>query len=231
MHYRVLATDYDGTLAHDGNVDKATVDALQRLLASGRQLLLVTGREVDELLARFPEAHLFALVVAENGAVLYWPATKETKVLCKPPPAEFVRVLRSRGVAPLSVGKVIVATWEPHEKAVLETIRDLGLEMQIIFNKDAVMVLPSGVNKATGMSAALAELGLTAEEAVGVGDAENDHAFLGKCGCSAAVANALLAVKASVNIVLKGDHGVGVAELIDQMIANDLADVSKHASK
>jgi len=230
MRYRVLATDYDGTLAHKGKVDAPTLDALERLRASGRQLLLVTGREVEELLACFPEVDRFTLVVAENGAVLYWPATKEAKVLCKPPPAEFVRVLRSRGVAPLSVGRVIVATWEPHEKAVLDAIRDLGLEMQIIFNKDAVMVLPSGVNKATGMSAALAEMGLTPEEAVGVGDAENDHAFLGLCGCSAAVANALLAVKSAVNIVLKGDHGAGVTELIDQIIADDLASVSKRAS-
>lgn len=199
------------------------MDAMERLLASGRQLLLVTGREVDELLARFPEVHFFALVVAENGAVLYWPATKEEKVVCKPPPVEFVRVLRSRGVAPLSVGRVIVATWQPHETTVLETIRDLGLEMQIIFNKDAVMVLPSGVNKATGLAAALAELGFTPQETVGVGDAENDHAFLELCGCAAAVANALPAVKATVDLVLRNDHGAGVAELIDQMVANDLA--------
>ena len=231
MRYHVLATDYDGTLARDGNVDTSTLDAMKRLLASGRQLLLVTGRELDELLARFPEVHLFALVVAENGAVLYCPATKEEKVLCKPPPAEFVRTLHSRGVAPLSVGRVIVATWQPHETTVLDTIRDLGLEMQVIFNKDAVMVLPSGVNKATGLSAALTALGYTPQEVAGVGDAENDHAFLGLCGCSAAVANALPAVKAAVDLVLQNDHGAGVAELIDQMVANDLVAVSKRASK
>jgi hydroxymethylpyrimidine pyrophosphatase-like HAD family hydrolase len=227
MRYHVLATDYDGTLARDGHVDNPTVDALERLLASGRQLLLVTGREVAELLACFPEVRFFALVVAENGAVLYWPATKEEKTLCKPPPEEFVRTLLSRGVAPLSVGRVIVATWRPHETTVLETVRDLGLEMQIIFNKDAVMVLPSGVNKATGLSAALAEMGFTPQETVGVGDAENDHAFLGLCGCAAAVANALPAVKGAVDLVLLKDHGAGVAELIDRIVENDLAGLDK----
>jgi HAD superfamily hydrolase (TIGR01484 family) len=223
MRYHVLATDYDGTLARDGKVDKPTLDAMERLLASGRQLLLVTGREVDELLAIFPEVHFFAFVVAENGAVLYRPATKEEKVLCKPPPAEFVRTLLSRGVAPLSVGRVIVATWQPQETTVLKVIHDLGLEMQIIFNKNAVMVLPSGVNKATGLSAALTEMGFTPQETVGVGDAENDHAFLGLCGCAAAVANALPAVKATVDLVLQNDHGAGVVELIDQIVDNDLA--------
>ena len=72
----------------------------------------------------------------------------------------------------------IVATWEPHETVVLEAIHELGLELQIIFNKGAVMVLPSGVNKATGLAAALEELRLSAHNVVGIGDAENDHAFL-----------------------------------------------------
>jgi HAD superfamily hydrolase (TIGR01484 family) len=60
---------------------------------------------------------------------------------------------------------------------VLETIRELGLELQVIFNKGAVMVLPSGINKATGLRAALDELQLSPHDAVAVGDAENDHAF------------------------------------------------------
>ena len=72
-----------------------------------------------------------------------------------------------------------------------ETIRELGLELQVIFNKGAVMVLPAGVNKATGLAAALESLGLSPHNAVGVGDAENDHAFLALCECAVAVANAL----------------------------------------
>ena len=123
----------------------------------------------------------------------------------------------------ISVGRVIVATWEPHEKTVLETIRDCGLELQVIFNKGAVMVLPAGVNKATGLRAALAELNLSPHNAVGVGDAENDHAFLSICECSVAVANALPAVKAKADIVTFADHGAGVTELIDEMLADDLA--------
>ena len=223
MHYRVLACDYDGTLAQDGRVDQATLTALERFLASGRKLILVTGRELDQLLGIFAEVHFFAQIVVENGALLYLPSTREEKVLCKPPPPEFLHALRSRGVAPISAGRVVVATWRPQETIVLQTIRDLGLEMQVIFNKDAVMVLPSGVNKATGLTAALAELGVSAAETVGVGDAENDHSFLDLCGCAAAVANALPAVKEKVDLVLTRSQGAGVAELIDQILENDLA--------
>ncbi|MBW4604784.1 MAG: HAD hydrolase family protein [Calothrix sp. FI2-JRJ7] len=43
------ASDYDGTLATDGHVHDATKDALKRLRTSGRKLILVTGRELDDL--------------------------------------------------------------------------------------------------------------------------------------------------------------------------------------
>lgn len=69
------------------------------------------------------------------------------------------------------MGRVIVATWEPHQTTVLEVIRELGLELHVIFNKGAVMILPSGVNKATGMAATLDELGLSPHNTVGIGDA------------------------------------------------------------
>jgi HAD superfamily hydrolase (TIGR01484 family) len=108
------------------------------------------------------------------------------------------------------VGRVIVATWHPHEDKVLEVIRKLGLEYQVILNKDAVMVLPSGVNKASGLSAALREMGLSPRNAVGVGDAENDQALLSLCGCGVAVANALPLLKECADFVTKGDRGAGV---------------------
>jgi hydroxymethylpyrimidine pyrophosphatase-like HAD family hydrolase len=222
MRYLALATDYDGTIAHDGRVDAPTLAALERVRASGRKLILVTGREMDDLKKTFAHLELFEWVVAENGAQLYRPSNQESLLLAEPPPARFVEELRRRGVGPLSVGGVIVATWHPHETAVLETIRDLGLELQVIFNKDAVMVLPANVNKATGLLAALKRLSLSPHNVVGVGDAENDHAFLNLCECSAAVANALPAVKETADIGLKGERGQGVSELIDLILEDDL---------
>ena len=153
--------------------------------------MLVTGRLLPDVAALFEPLDLFDRVVAENGAVLYRPASKEERALADPMPAEFVSMLAGRGVAPLQLGRVIVATMRPHETTVLATIRDLGLEMQVIFNRDAVMVLPSGVNKGTGLRAALEELGLSLHNVVGIGDAENDHGFLDLCECAVAVANAL----------------------------------------
>ena len=223
MRYLALCTDYDGTLAHDGRVDATTLAALEELRLSGRKLLLVTGRELPDLEKVFDRLDLFDLVVAENGALIYNPASRQERALVDAPPPQFVAELRRRGVDRISVGRCIVATWEPHEKVVLETIRDLGLELQVIFNKGAVMVLPGGMNKAAGLTAALKELDISAHNAVGVGDAENDHAFLNICECSAAVANALPALKETADIQLQADHGAGVTELIHELLADDLA--------
>jgi HAD superfamily hydrolase (TIGR01484 family) len=223
VRYLALACDYDGTLAHHGRVDEPTLAALERVLASGRKLLLVTGRELDELQTVFPQLHLFEWIVAENGALLYRPAAREEKLLAERPSERFIQALRDRGVQPMSVGRVIVATWRPHETTVLDVIREQGLEMQVIFNKDAVMVLPAGINKASGLAAALHEMELSPHNVVGVGDAENDHAFLSVCEASAAVANALPALKERADLVTRGDHGAGVRELIDALIGEDLA--------
>src|SRR5262249_530388 len=168
MRYQVLATDYDGTLATHGRVDEPTLAAMERLLATGRRLVLVTGRELPELLGIFERIDLFEWVVAGNGALLYRPGTREERPPAPPPPEKFVRQVGGGGVGPISVGRVIVATWEPHEKSVLQAIHDLGLEMQVIFNKGAVMVLPASINKATGLKAVLKEMGLSAHNAVGV---------------------------------------------------------------
>jgi len=221
MQYLALATDYDGTLAHDGVVSEKTLGALEQLRKSGRKLILVTGRELTDLRSVFARMDLFDRVVAENGAVLYTPETREKHLLASAPKPEFAAALRARGV-PVATGDVIVATWRPHETAALEVIRDLGLELQLIFNKGSVMVLPAGINKKSGLHAALRDLGLSEHNVIAIGDAENDHAFLSACELSVAVANALPAVKQTADFTTRGDHGDGVAELIGMILERDL---------
>jgi hypothetical protein len=165
-------------------------------------------------------------VVAENGALLYTPADQQEESLAEPPNPAFVAALREQGVAPVSIGRVIVATWEPHQVAVLQAIHDLGLELQVIFNKGAVMVLPAGVTKASGLAAALRALGLSRHNTVAIGDAENDHAMMAACECAVAVANALPAIHARADWVTPADHGAGVRQLIDRMLDDDLVSLT-----
>ncbi|HTS26271.1 MAG TPA: HAD family hydrolase [Bryobacteraceae bacterium] len=228
MRFLALATDYDGTLAQDGEVHSATVAALRRLQESGRKAILVTGRELPELLWIFPEVDLFDVVVAENGALLYFPQERREESVAEPPPVRFLKTLRARGVWPLNVGRSIISSNESQGPAILEAIHSLGLDLQVIYNKGSVMVLPSGVNKATGLAAALEHLGLPPQQVVGVGDAENDHPLLRFCGCGVAVANALPALKERADIVTRGSDDEGVIELIDGILADDLQEACPH---
>lgn len=222
MRFLALAADYDGTLATDGRVGDATVAALKRLTSSGRKLVLVTGRVLPELLDIFPEIDICERVVAENGAVLYRPATKDTRLLSASPPATFIEELHRRGVRHLSVGQVVVATRTPYETVVLDVIRDLGLELRIVFNKGAVMVLPTDVDKASGLTAALEELELSPHNIVAVGDGENDHALLRLPHYAVTVSNAVPMLKEAADLVTVGDHGAGVEELIADLVDHDL---------
>jgi HAD superfamily hydrolase (TIGR01484 family) len=230
MLFVALAVDYDGTLAHNGCVDDVGMAALEKVKRSGRKVLLVTGRELDDLRQTFSGIEIFDLVVAENGALLFDPTQNKEELLSPAPAERLVERLRDRNVAPLSVGRSIVATWEPHETVVLEAIRDLGLELHIIFNKGAVMILPADVSKASGLRVALKRLGLSPHNVVAIGDAENDQAFLNACGCAVAVANALPSVKEKADFVV-ADHGAGVAELAEILTGTDLAGRNTSLSK
>jgi HAD superfamily hydrolase (TIGR01484 family) len=229
MRYRVLACDYDGTLAHDGAVSAPTIAALDRLRRSERFLFMVTGRELSDLQNVCPVLDKFEWVVAENGALLYRPANNFSKLLCAPASPELAQKLAEAGVEPLSMGRAIIATREPHQVLAVELIKQLGLELKVIFNKGAVMILPSGVNKATGLSAALQRMKIAPEHVIGIGDAENDHAFLELCRVAVAVANALPLLKEHADLITRGARGQGVIELIDRIITTDLADVIPHA--
>ena len=186
MRYLALALDYDGTAASDGKLSDAASSAIERLRTSGRRVVLVTGRRVGDLLQVLPRSTLFDLIVAENGAVIYDPQSREEIPLAAPLPARFAERLRERGVAPLEEGAVVVATHDPHGGVMLEVIRELGLEIHVIFNRGAVMALPPGINKATGLDVAVRRFGMSRHEVVGIGDGENDHSLLEYCECGVA---------------------------------------------
>ena len=227
MWFHVVAFDYDGTLATAGSIAPETMGALRRVRDSGRRVVLVTGRQFDDLRRVCPELGFFDQVVAENGAVLFDPRSKAVEDLAPPPPPPFLTALEHAGV-PFSTGRIIVSSVVPHETAILEAIRTLGLELQITFNKEAVMVLPAAVSKETGLCEALRRLGVSVHNTVGVGDAENDHAFMRRTGFSVAVRNAVPALAEAADLVTVAPNGAGVRELVDGPLANDLAAYLPH---
>ena len=212
---RAIATDYDGTLAENDRVPTSTVAALRRFKESGRRLILVTGRHLPDLKQVFGNGlPLFDIAVLENGGLLYYSSTGSTRALSPAPPAALVERLRPHNLPEFAVGQTIVATKATEEAIVRDAIDALGLDLEIILNTDSLMVLPTGVHKASGLAAALSELGLDAANVAAIGDAENDIVFLKACGYAVAVANALPQVKAVATMVMRAPRGAGVEEFI-----------------
>jgi hydroxymethylpyrimidine pyrophosphatase-like HAD family hydrolase len=226
MRFTILATDYDGTLATNGIVADAIVEHLRRAREKGLRLVLVTGRELPSLFDTFAHVDLFELVVAENGAVLYDPATRSTAVIAPPPQPGLLAALQRERV-PISVGHSIVATTAPYDLQMRAAIQAFAPDSHIIYNKRAVMALPLRVTKATGLIAALAILKVTPQQCIGIGDAENDVEFMRLCGLAVAVCNALPQVKFVADIVLASERGAGVIELATRLLAGEFETVAE----
>ncbi|MGB2754236.1 MAG: HAD family hydrolase [Phycisphaerae bacterium] len=217
MRPRLLALDYDGTLADDGGISPATLEALAEAKRAGFLLGLVTGRPHDELLGICPEIGLFDLVVDENGSVLHFPGTGEVEDLGPSPPERFAEELVRRAIRH-SRGRVVVRTWRPHVQEALAVIRDLGLALDVIPNKYAVMIVPRGIDKGTGLAAGLERLGVAASETVAVGDDENDRAMFRVAALRVAVGNAIDSLKQAADVVLDSPNGEGVVAFIRERI-------------
>jgi hydroxymethylpyrimidine pyrophosphatase-like HAD family hydrolase len=211
-YLRVLVSDLDGTLTDGGPVAADLLDELDRARACGVMVVLVTGRRLRQLDDDHPglRRHVDATVL-ENGAVLLGP--RGPRLLAPPVPRELTDALTRHGV-PHHTGEVLVDCDAADAHRVLDALADTGLDHQMVRNRGALMVLPAGVTKATGVKQALAELGLGGHNAVAVGDAENDLRLFDACEIAVAVANAAPVLRARADVVLPAPAGEGVLELL-----------------
>ncbi len=228
MIIHVLACDYDGTIAADGRVAEATGRALKRARESGRKLVLVTGRTLPDLQRIYPECErMFDAIVAENGAVLFRPGTREVKALGDPPETGLLQALLRRKVV-FDLGTSSIHTAAAAAEVAIAAIREAGLERKLVFNRGSLMLLPAGITKGSGLEAALAAMELSPHNAVGIGDAENDHAFLGLCECAVAVGDAVPAVRERADYVTRAPGAHGAVEFIEEHVMKDLKEILPH---
>ena len=211
-YFRAVAVDFDGTLAEGGRPDPGVLEALGEVRARGLRVVLVTGRILAELRVTFPDIdeHVDA-VVGENGAVVTGAAGM--RLLALPVAEELTAALTARGVS-CRRGEVLLACSGDDEHVVLDEVRRLGLDCQLVRNRSELMVLPAGVSKGIGLVEALGDVGLSAHNAIAIGDAENDHALLEVAEMGVAVANAVESLKHHADLVLDVPDGAGVAGFV-----------------
>ncbi|HEX9926134.1 MAG TPA: DUF5752 family protein [Anaerolineae bacterium] len=221
MHLTVLACDLDGTLAEHDRVAPETWQALRQAKAAGLTLMLVTGRRLDSFNDNGLFAELCEAIVAENGAVVYFPRRDTVALPFGQLATSLWQRLKNMDI-PLERGTAIVATHAPHDQAILDLLREVGGGATIEYNRGAVMVLPPGATKGTGLHYALHELGYSPHNVVACGDAENDRSLFEMVELAAAVANAAPEVQALADVVLSRPNGAGVRSLIKTILLGRL---------
>ena len=227
MRYHALACDYDGTLASGGRVARETASALRRLRASGRRLVMVTGRQIGDLLAVCPEVGLFDRVVAENGAVVYAPASGRWRALAEAPPPAFITALRRRGVEPLALGQVVVATERPHDVVAAaghpRPGPRLADHLQPRGGDDPARRASTRPPASRRRWKSWASRRTTWSRSA---TARTTTACSRAVECGVAVANAVPELKAHADLVTSAESGAGVVELIERLIAMDLVELA-----
>ena len=90
MKFKVLALDYDGTIAQDGKLNAEVRSAIMEARARGLVVVLVTGRILDELHQVAGDLSFFDAVVAENGGHIFFPSGtsrllghRRRRILCR----------------------------------------------------------------------------------------------------------------------------------------------------
>jgi hydroxymethylpyrimidine pyrophosphatase-like HAD family hydrolase len=212
MYRRVLAFDFDGTLAVNGDVSPEVETALEQCRASGYVLFLVTGRRFETVtLGHLGE--IFSGVVWENGAVLSHTASGETYLPFGQLDPRLLKAMEDAGI-PFERGLAIAATWTPHDQALWRLLSTHGGTSSIEYNKGAVMVLPPGATKGSGLERLLALCGLSSRNLAAFGDAENDLSMLTLAEVSVAVGDAVPAVIETADVLAKTPGPQGVLEIL-----------------
>jgi hydroxymethylpyrimidine pyrophosphatase-like HAD family hydrolase len=212
-----LVTDYDRTLTDaDLNAYEPALRVLKLLQERGRaKVIVATGRgmpfvnEMRESLS-FAEA-----VVAENGAVVWLPRSGKVMVLGDGSRAK--AALRASRL-PFEEGEVIVSVKKGLEGKVRNVIRKARLGVELQYNQDSIMLLPRGVDKLTGVLAALKELSLEGQGLICIGDGENDLSLFGIASVRVATESAVQALKDRADVVCPGPFAVGVALYLESLL-------------
>src|SRR5687768_16014360 len=218
MKLFALALDYDGTIATNDQLDPRMREAIAQARTRNIAVILVTGRLLDELRRVAGDLHFVDAVIAENGALLYFPESDHATHLAPPVPSVFVDELGRQGV-PSRIGHSLIDADADVAPQLLQIIRRLELPLVLVFNKGRVMVTLQGISKATGLHAALDTLRLSARNTLAIGDAENDHELLRFAEVGVAVPWGSKSLQATADVVLPGAGTAAVAEYVRALAA------------
>lgn len=215
MRLRAIAVDYDGTIATDGVLHPAVRESIRQARQRGVVVVIVTGRILSDLRCVAGSLDFVDGIVAENGAVVSLPNGHTTSLGHAPPPSLLTK-LTARGID-YQVGRCVIELDAAFANVAISLIRELELPLAITFNRSRMMLLPDSISKSSGLRELLSVLGVSLHNALGIGDAENDHGLLNSCEYGVAVEWGSYLLKQQADYVISGKGPEAVAAYIQQV--------------
>lgn len=240
MDIELFVSDWDGCVAAPGGgrvpwpTDKI-VNLRQVIKRTPIPFILCTGRQFPYVEAALQAIGAFTDIpsVAENGAGLYFPKTKEVILHPQITPevedvmtdicqrvceiVESVKATRSYGYEScISINPPVGVAVEKFSQYVQEHLEPYLDFIEIAHSRTAVDITPKGVNKGTGLKFLADITKINLDNIVGIGDSQGDLAMLGLVGHPTTPANA-------------DDNVRGIAEYVSAYEMTDgVIDIIKH---
>lgn len=219
---KAVITDLDRTITDKPpklEFDQKDYDSelLDELKSLGVDLILATGRTIHYVKRLCNRFNIWMCVIAENGAVIYFPITKKTITINTLYMAKVKKIVRELNLPGTVIGKVITSNRAEDESVIREKLGKLANEVNFVKNVDDIMILPLGVDKGLGLRVAMQYLNIDIEKTIAIGDAENDVDMFMNPGFKVALANSHEKLKRLANQVTKEPSTRGVREIIEKL--------------
>ena len=219
---KAIITDLDRTITDNapkpefdpGDFD---IELLKQLKALKIDLFLATGRTIHYVRKLCKKFNIWICVVAENGAVLYFPKSRKTITINTFYMTKSKKIIRNLKLPNTTIGKVITSNSIEHLPILKEKLGKLADNVKFVRNVNEIMVLPSGVDKGLGLRIAMQHLNIDMEKAIIVGDGENDVDMFLNPGFKIALSNANEKLKRLANQVTETPSTKGMREVIKKL--------------
>ncbi|MBD3309608.1 glycosyltransferase [Candidatus Woesearchaeota archaeon] len=223
--FKAIITDMDRTIVdpapkHVFDPGDYDIELLEEFKKIDCTKILATGRVIRYVKRLCTEFDVWDCVIAENGAVIYFPKTRKTITTNTSYMKKAKKIIRDMDLPGASIGKIIASVPVKYEQKVKEKLQDLADHLSFFRNVDELMVLPHGTDKGMGVRLALKHLNIDIDKTFVIGDAENDMEMFLNPGFKVAVANADRSIKKLSNYITKGPSTKGVREIIRKIQEN-----------
>ena len=224
--FRAIVTDLDGTITDKSpkqyfdpnDFDK---DLFKDLKSLKLPLILTTARPIFYVKKLANKFKVWSCIIAENGAVVYFPKTKKTITTNTFYMTKAKKIIREMNLPETTIGKIMAAFDKKHESLVKETLGDLCDHLSFVKNVNDIIVLPNGVDKGMALRLALRHLNFDLDKTLILGDGENDIDMFLNPGFKVAMANAHPKLKKLANEVSKFPSIKGVTSIIKKIKENE----------